>query len=341
MPSALNGDKIFPFRPNSQLSVQPKSAYSQPFHAQLTKSVAVGQIRMDVSTSLHLLHHKIHTKNTTYTLCRSYDSAMAKYQRNFLENYNPFEGPVTRKMCLISNLLGCPSDTPIYSTRPPVYLQNDFLNDEQFRILERVLRNRDLITSVESGPGVGKTLLCTTIIENILLEDPSSLILVCCNSNNAIDHLAISVNKYLMNKPGDVKKVRIYAKDREPLSDPQLHSIALHKLITTATLNNSSLNTTAADCDKLQQQISELPFLRENLSPNEKQNHFMATSALVKQHRNLQHELSEEYLCNFLQPKIVFTTLASANDHRLRNFSFDCLIIDEAAAASPLEIHLV
>ncbi|MCP4458458.1 MAG: hypothetical protein GY816_10620, partial [Cytophagales bacterium] len=200
-------------------------------------------------------------------------------------------------------LLGCAAKAPIYSSHPPIPLKNDTLNDERFRILERVIRNRDLITSVESAPGVGKTILCNAVIENILLEEPKSTILVCCSSNKATDHLALSISQYLSKKQGDFKFVRVYARDQEPLADPQLTPISLHHSINIASLDQDSpLFVTADQCNKIKNQISQLSFLCNHFTAKEKQLNFDNTSSLVKQHKNLKHELSQQYLHDILHP---------------------------------------
>ncbi|MCP4458453.1 MAG: AAA family ATPase [Cytophagales bacterium] len=268
---------------------------------------------------------------------------MLNLQKSFLNKYEPLIGPITRKRSIIANLLGSspPELPPTYSTNPPISIKNDELNDDQFQVLQQVISQRQFLVSCNGGPGSGKSKLVTEILYYLLSEDPEMKILVCCSANRAVDNLALSTLKLFTRRKLDRTLLRVYAREREPLADPSLSQISLHHIANhDHSSNRPELESFQQESSDLLREINKLSFLDKTLHPPDRHHAFEDASAKVKRLKLLRQDIETTLLHNMINPNIIFTTLASANDDRLRDFQYDFLIIDEVAAASALDIHM-
>ncbi|MCP4487894.1 MAG: AAA family ATPase [Gammaproteobacteria bacterium] len=346
VPNLHSTGHLLPFRSSGKLTVvgHDFQGHDHTFHADLVNSIGYGKILLDISTSLHILRTKVPTRCRDYTLMPYYDSSMSKLQMSFLDDYNPWVGQITRKMVISSQLFGCAASdpAPTYTPKPPLMLKNDQLNNDQFQVLSRAITQREPLVVSSGPPGVGKSSVISEVLYSILQEDPSSKILVCCSANKATDNLALTVQKLFTRRKVNYKIIRLYAKDREQLADPELAQISLHTLQDKEDLpSNSFIDDYRRDQHNLLQNIHQLRFLDTFLSPSQQHQLFQTSSQEAKRLKALQTSAEETYLHDIVNPNILFTTLASANDNRLQGLTYDYIVVDEVGAANLLDIHLV
>ncbi len=334
VPNLHTSGKLLPFRPNSKLTIvgHDTRGHDHTFHADLKNSIGHGLITFDIPTSLHLLRTKVPQRCKKYTLMPYYDSSLAKLELSFLNDYEPWGGQFNRKQEILLRLFGhSPTqNAQDFSPNPPLAIKNDNLNEQQFETVSSVISLRQPIVVVCGPPGVGKSSVIAEVLLHILREDPSSKVLVCCPANRATDNLATTVLHLFQREGVPHQMVRLYARDRETLADPDLAQISLHKFMDKAELpSNSFIDEYETQRVHLLKNVGQLQLMNDSLTPAQQHNLFQSSSQNAKQLKILQTSAEEAYLHDVIKPSIIFSTLASANDDRIQGLTFDYVVIDE------------
>ncbi|XP_078153290.1 DNA-binding protein isoform X1 [Carex rostrata] len=207
----------------------------------------------------------------------------------------------------------------LFGEKEPAFLKqapqftpfNKNLDDSQKAAIKKALASKEVFL-LHGPPGTGKT---TTVVEMILQEvKKGSKILACAASNIAVDNIVERLSSY------KVKLVRVGHPARLL---PQILDSALDAQVMRA--DNSSL---AADIRK------EMKALNGKLLKTKDRN---AKREIRKELRNLAKEEKKRQLLAVADviknADVVLTTLTGAVSRKLDNYSFDLVVIDEAAQA--------
>ncbi len=216
-------------------------------------------------------------------------------------------------------------NTPLLKYTPKEYKKLNFkLNASQASALEKALCFP--ISFILGAPGTGKSHTIATIAINFLLGLGKTYnykhIIVATQSNSACDNIIIKTNHILSSlnlKNIDTEKVltRMLSKTKEitknySLSVPEnlLFHNKIHKYIE---ISND---------DKLK--VLHNKYLNNSITENELSNYYEKIESLESQ--------------ILTETKILFITNSSAQDHRLRKTLIPCVIFDEAAQNTDLDL---
>ena len=174
---------------------------------------------------------------------------------------------------------------------------------------ENAIRNALMyyLSIVLGPPGSGKTFLLVNLVYNInIIKGSTEKILICAQTNQAIDNIIKLFKKYNFEK-----YVRVLSPAKE-LSEEHDITNSVHKLARDRIYNN-------------RKKYSELIKLIER----KEKNGFLSEKDFKiykEQIRNIENDIIEN-------SNIVLSTLNNSADERLREFNFSYVLIDEAAQA--------
>lgn len=177
------------------------------------------------------------------------------------------------------------------------------LNTNQINAVKEALSSNFMM--IQGPPGTGKTSTSVGIIYN-WLKHHKEQVLVCAPSNNAVDQLAIRLDRCGINV------VRLCARSREALSTDVDH-ISLHILI------KNYKNRVFED-------LSDKVYRGKKLNTNDRRNY-----------TRLYYKISEEILS---RADVICVTCSASFDKRLENFLFKRVLIDDVSLATEPETLL-
>eukprot|EP00928_Gymnodinium_smaydae_P007599 TRINITY_DN12722_c0_g1_i1.p1 TRINITY_DN12722_c0_g1~~TRINITY_DN12722_c0_g1_i1.p1 ORF type:complete len:1127 (+),score=208.53 TRINITY_DN12722_c0_g1_i1:492-3383(+) len=177
------------------------------------------------------------------------------------------------------------------------------LNHSQVYAVRKALQNP--LCLIQGPPGTGKTVTSGTIVYHLTRQNQGQ-VLVCAPSNIAVDQLAEKLHKT------GLKVVRLSAKSRE----------AVASSVDFLTLHHQVRHLDTPDHTELQKLIA----LREELGE--------LSHADEKKFKQLQSSTERELL---QAADVICCTCVGAGDHRLANFRFKQVLVDESTQSTEPE----
>lgn len=111
-----------------------------------------------------------------------------------------------------------------------VFFQAD-LDEDKKAAVRSALGTKDLLL-VEGPPGTGKTKFITELVAQVLTKTPDARILLSSQTNVALDHALINIEKLAKHNHVPLRAVRIARRDDEKVS-PQLSHLLLERRVAT------------------------------------------------------------------------------------------------------------
>ena len=179
------------------------------------------------------------------------------------------------------------------------------LNKSQEEAIFNCFKNK--LTLIKGPPGTGKSTVLSILAYHLITLKSKSKehkILICAPSNRAVDNIS-----FLLKKIKDIKFVRVLSPEKE-LSDDIDKTNCLDKLSKEEIFRNPEEN----------KRILELIKKRENYSHLKKSDD--------EEYTNLRQNIENKILnsCD-----IIISTINNSSDPRLKKYSFQIVIIDEAS----------
>jgi len=170
------------------------------------------------------------------------------------------------------------------------------------------------VSCIIGPPGTGKTVILAAIVYNIYKNYKDAKILVCSNSNYAVDQAALKIAQIKELKD---KTVRFITESRENLYDIKKEK---DKIFYELTLLNKIQTSDIEESIILKKMIEDF----ENLNQNEIED-------LVKMRKKIEDLILSK--CN-----IICSTIVSSVDQRLSNQRYDYVVIDESSQVKDYDV---
>lgn len=194
------------------------------------------------------------------------------------------------------------------------------LNPSQLAAVKSVITNP--FSLIQGPPGTGKTVTSAAIVYHFTKKS-SGPVLVCAPSNVAVDHLTERIHRT------GVRVIRVVASSRESIIS-SIDSLTLHKQISDVLEETSKIDvSTLENIPKSLARRLELTKLK-SLKDDQGELSFQDRNRYKKLMSILQKEILDV-------AQVICTTCIGAGDFRLKQYTFECVLIDESTQSSEPE----